>query len=77
MAARTITLAQAPGIPAGFSLISERIEGETVHYLRRDIDDRRARVIWEPGEKHYTVQQLSAMMAKEGDDDNPLLKGYV
>ena len=77
MAEKTITLAQAPGIPAGFSLIAERIDGVTTHYLRRDIDDRRARVIWEPGEKHYTVQQLSAAMTKEGDDDNPLLKGYV
>lgn len=77
MAEKTITLAAAPGIPLGFSLVSEKIDGATVHYLRRDIDDRRARVIWEPGEKHYTVQQLSARMAKEGDDDNPLLKGYV
>jgi hypothetical protein len=77
MAEKTITLAQSPGIPQGFSLISEKIEGETVHYLRRTIDDRRARVIWEPGLKHYTVKQLSALMAKDGDDDNPLLKGYV
>lgn len=77
MTEKTITLAAAPGIPTGFSLISETIDGETVHYLRRAIDDRRARVIWEPGVKHYTIKQLSALMAKDGDDDNPLLKGYV
>jgi len=77
MAEKTITLATAPGLPAGFSLVSEMMDGIRVHYLRRDIDDRRARVIWEPGEKHYTAQQLSAQMAKEGDDDNPVLKGFL
>jgi hypothetical protein len=77
MSEKTITLAAAPGIPSGFSLISEQMDGATVHFLRRDIDDRRARVVWEPGTKHYTRQQLSALMAKDGDDDNPILKGYV
>jgi len=74
MSIPTITLAQAPGIPLGFSLLNEMIDGENVHFLRRDIDDRRARIIWKPGTQRYTMQQLSAMIAKEADLDNPLLR---
>lgn len=75
MAMPSINLARAPGIPQGFSLIAEVIDGETVHFLRRDMDDRRARVVWEDGEKHYTRQWLSLQMAKDADYENPLLKG--
>jgi len=77
MAEFTITLARAPGIPQGFSLVADVIDGVTVHHLRRDMDDRRARVIWEDGEKHYTVQWLNTQMAKEADYDNPLLKANL
>lgn len=77
MAMPTITLARCPGIPQGFSLVREVIEGEECHFLRRDIDDRRARVIWEEGEKHYTYQWLSTQMAKEADYDNPLLRASL
>lgn len=77
MAMPTITLARCPGIPLGFSLIREVIEGEECHFLRRDMDDRRARVIWEEGTRHYTYQQLSTLMAKEADYENPLLKANL
>lgn len=77
MAEHTITLARAPGLPPGFSLCSENIDGETVFWVRRDIDDRRARVIWEDGEKRYTPQFLSSHMSKDADYDNPLLKNLV
>ena len=77
MAMPTITLARCPGIPAGFSLIREVIEGEVCHFLRRDMDDRRARVIWEEGEKHYTHQWLSTQMAKDADYENPLLRASL
>jgi len=41
------------------------------------MDDRRARVIWEEGTKHYTPQWLSMQMAKDADFENPLLKGSL
>ena len=77
MAIPTITLARAPGLPQGFSLVRDVIDGEVCHFLRRDMDDRRARVIWEDGEKHYTPQWLSMQMAKDADFENPLLKGSL
>lgn len=70
----TITLARSPGIPAGFSLLQERMDGEIVWFLRRDMDDRRARIEWKDGLEYYTAQRLSALIAKEADLDNPLLK---
>jgi hypothetical protein len=77
MAMPTIKIARCPGIPAGFSLIREVIDGEVCHFLRRDMDDRRARVEWEEGEKHYTYQWLSTQMAKDADYENPLLKANL
>lgn len=77
MALPTITLARSPGIPQGFSLVAETIDGETVHFLRRDMDDRRARVVWKDGLEYYTPQWLSSQMAKDADYDNPLLKGSL
>ena len=77
MAMPNITLARCPGIPPGFSLIREVIEGEVCHFLRRDMDDRRARVVWVEGEKHYTHQWLSTQMAKDADYENPLLKANL
>ena len=77
MAEHTIELARSPGLPAGFSLVSERVDGATVYYVRRDMDDRRARVVWKDGTEYYTAQWLSSQMSKEADYDNPLLKNLV
>lgn len=70
-----ITLAKAPGIPPGFCLVQEKMNGEEVWFLRRVADDRRIRIKWVDGTRRYTAAELSAYLYRAGDEENPLLKG--
>jgi len=72
---KTIKLVRAPGIPQGFCLTTEVVDGESVTFLMRLLDKRRIRVEWIEGTKHYTARELSAHLYKDGDEDNPRLKG--
>ena len=72
-----ITLARSPGLPQGFSLVQEIEAGVTKFYVRRDMDDRRAEVVWKDGVEYYTYQWLSSQMAKDADYDNPLLRSQL
>jgi len=69
-----VEIARGAGIPPGFHIISDVVEGERVYYIRRQIDDRRALIKWKDGEERYTAAFLSRCMFKDGDDENPLLK---
>ena len=71
-----ITLVTSPGLPSGFSLVHDTIDGKKVSYLRRLADGRQIEVHWIPGTRHYTAKELSAYLYRDGDDENPILKGY-
>ena len=74
---KTIPLAKAPGIPEGFCIVSDVIDGTRVFYLRRIVDDRRVKIEWQEGTRRYTAKELSRHFYKDGDEENPLLKGLM
>lgn len=74
---KEITLAEAPGIPPGFCIVSDVIEDKRVFYLRRIVDDRRIKIKWKPGTQRYTSKELGRYFYKDGDEENPLLKGLM
>jgi hypothetical protein len=73
----TITLCVSPGIPPGFSIAAEQMEGDTVHFLQRTIDKRRRRITWTEGSRRYTAKELSQLMFEDADADNPLLNSLL
>lgn len=72
-----IPLVSSPGIPPGFSIIHDTLDGRPVSYLRRVADGRQIEIHWIPGCKHYTAKELSAFLYHDGDEENPILKGLM
>lgn len=72
-----IVLCQSAGIPPGFSIVAEQMDGETVHFLQRTIDKRRRRITWTEGTRRYTPKELSQLMFEDADADNPLLNSLL
>ena len=77
MKSYSITLKSSFALPPGFYVQHETVDNEEQYFLVRQIDQRRARITFVPGEARYTPQFLSSHMAEDADFDDPRLKGFL